>query len=90
MKTVKYKVSKDEMISCISEGEMILNAKIIFSDGYEALIYFPKKLKVMFEGKECAEKSDTGSLSFAVLDDSGKYWKRTYDDYLNITLKKYE
>lgn len=90
MKTVRYKISKNEAISCIPDTAFILNARIVFSDGYEALLYFPKKLKYEDDGEVSYDNSGVGSLSFAVFDDLNKWWKKSPDDYFNITLKKYE
>ena len=90
MKTVKYKVSKGEDISVLPFESVILNVKIVFTDGHEALIYIPRKIKYKFDGETETDDSGTGSLSFAVFDDINKYWIRSNDEYFNITLKKYE
>ena len=84
----KYKVGKGEDISNLPYGATILNAKIVFKDEDEALIYFPRTVKYEFEGNVLYDKGDCGSLSFAVYDE--KCWIRSENDYMNISLKRYE
>jgi hypothetical protein len=89
MKTIKYKVGKKEDIGGIPCGSIILNAVMVFGDEYEALIYLPKKVKYEFDGEQNFEVG-CSSLSFALFDPFSKAWIRLKEDYLNITLKKYE
>jgi len=90
MKNVKYKVGKKEDISLLPYESVILNAKIVFTDGHEALVYIPSKIKYESDGEIQIDNSGTGSLSFAIFDNAMGWWGRSYEDYFNITLKKYE
>jgi hypothetical protein len=87
---IKYRISKNEDIDCLSYGTIILNAKIIcLGDNDDALIYLPRKLKyIAFDTIESVN-SGCGSLSFAVKgrDD---ICQRSKEDYINVTNKKYE
>jgi len=89
---VKYKVGKGEDISNLPYGAIILNAKTIFVDecGDRALIYLPKRLKYKFEGTITIDRGDVGSLSLAFYNDKHKYWVRSDEGYMNISLKRYE
>lgn len=90
MKNVKYKVGKKEDISCLPYESVIINAKVVFSNGHEGLIYIPRRIKYESDGEIENDDGGVGSLSFAVFNDIDKWWERCTEDYINITLKKYE
>lgn len=70
----------------------ILNAYLIIDNDNEGLIYFPKKLEWIFDGKNESEIG-CGSIGFAIFDYRQNVWIRHGEDYLNLINKqanKYE
>lgn len=90
MKTIKYKIGKDEAISVIPTGSIIQNAKLVVEMDGEGLIYIPKNIRYEDDGEVQIDRSGVGSLSFGAFDRVFRYWVRSKSDWMNVTWKKYE